>query len=132
MAAPVIHFEIQATDRPRLAAFYETVFGWKTQSASGMPYTLLMPTGAGEPGQGQSEGIGGGMLDRNGPAPRDGEGVNAFVCILQVGDLEATRAAVLQGGGRIVVEPFEVEGVGRVFYFRDPDGNLAGCLQPPG
>lgn len=131
MAAPVIHFEIHATDRAALAAFYEKVFGWKTMAAPGMPYTLLFPTGTGDPGQPQGDGIGGGMLDRQGPRADDGAPVNGFVCILHVADVAATREAVLAHGGLVALEPFDVEGVGRVFYFKDPDGNIAGALQSP-
>ena len=131
MSAPIIHFEIHATDRPGLARFYEEVFGWTTMSAPGMPYTLIWPTGEDlQPGQPPSVGIGGGMLDRNGAAPKDTDGVNAFVCIVQVEDVDATQKTVLAHGGRTALDPMDVPGVGRVYYFKDPDGNLAGALQP--
>lgn len=131
MAAPVVHFEIHASDRPALVRFYEKVFGWTTKSVEGMPYTLVWPTGEDlGPGQPPSTGIGGSMLDRQGPAPGDGAPVSGFTCILQVEDLDATYEAVKEHGGSIALEPMEVEGVGRVFYFKDPDGNIAGCLQP--
>lgn len=130
MAAPVIHFEVHADDRPALAAFYEEVFGWKTMSADGMPYTLLFPTGEGEPGQPPSVGIGGGMLDRQGPRPEKGAPVNGFTCILHVDDVEATKTAVLAHGGATALEPMPVEGVGVVSYFHDPAGNIVGALQP--
>ena len=29
---PVVHFEMPYDDRARMARFYETAFGWKTQS----------------------------------------------------------------------------------------------------
>lgn len=132
MAAPVVHFEIHANDRPGLARFYEAVFGWKTMSAEGMPYTLLFPTGEGEPGQAPSVGIGGGMMDRQGGSPEEGQPVNAFVCVIQVDDLETTHKKVLEHGGRTAVDPMDVPGVGRVFYFKDPSGNIVGCLQPSG
>ncbi len=130
MAAPVVHFEVHADDRPALAAFYERVFGWKTMAAPGMPYTLLFPTGGGEPGQPQPVGIGGGMMDRQGPRPEAGAPVNGFVCVLEVADLDASHQAVLANGGATALEPFDVEGVGRVFYFHDPAGNIVGCMQP--
>ena len=28
---PVVHFELPAEDRERMAAFYTTAFGWQTQ-----------------------------------------------------------------------------------------------------
>lgn len=130
MAAPVVHFEIHATDRAALAAFYENVFGWKTMAAPGMPYTLLFPTGAGEPGMPQGVGIGGGMMDRMGGPPADGAPVNGFTCILEVEDLDHAYQGVQAHGGAIALEPMDIEGVGKVFYFKDPDGNIVGCLQP--
>ncbi len=131
MGSPVIHFEIHASDRPAVAKFYEEVFGWNHVSAPGMPYTLLGPTGE-DPGSGEAptEGIGGGMMDRNGSAPEDGAPVNGFVCIIQTDDLDGTYDRVLKHGGRIAVERQDIEGVGRGFYFKDPDGNLAGVMQP--
>jgi uncharacterized protein len=29
--SPVVHFEMSAEDRTRMASFYEKAFGWKTQ-----------------------------------------------------------------------------------------------------
>ena len=29
--SPVVHFEMPAEDRRRMASFYEKAFGWKTQ-----------------------------------------------------------------------------------------------------
>jgi predicted enzyme related to lactoylglutathione lyase len=29
--SPVVHFEMPAEDRRRMASFYEKTFGWKTQ-----------------------------------------------------------------------------------------------------
>ncbi len=133
MSAPVLHFEIHANDRPALAAFYEAVFGWAHQSAPGMPYTLLYPNGhvPDTPDEVLSEpGIAGGMMDRHGPGPDVGAPVNGFVCIIEVQDLDAVYEAVTQNGGSIAHERQDIPGVGRVFYGRDPDNNLFGCLQP--
>lgn len=130
MASPVVHFEIHANDRPALARFYETVFGWATMSADGMPYTLLFPTGEANPGQAPSVGIGGGMMDRKGPMPEKGQPMNGFTCVIQVDDLAATKAAILEHGGETAVDEMDVPGVGRVYYFHDPSGNIVCALQP--
>jgi hypothetical protein len=44
---PVVHFEIPAKDRKRMADFYTQVFGWRTQMlgpemGAGFPSLLLM------------------------------------------------------------------------------------------
>ncbi len=130
MGSPVVHFEIHANDRAELAAFYETVFGWKTVAAEGMPYTLLFPTGEGEPGQPQSVGIGGGMMDRQGPAPEKGQPVNGFTCVIEVEELAATKEAILANGGETALDDMDIPGVGTVYYFHDPSGNIVCALQP--
>lgn len=126
MAAPVVHFEIHANDPDRARAFYGDVFGWTSNDVPGMEqgYWLL------DTGKGDGPGIQGGMLVRRGPAPQEGQPVNAFVCIISVEDLDATHAAVTEAGGTIAMPPFEVPGVGRVFYGRDPEGNLFGAMEP--
>lgn len=129
MAAPLVHFEIHATNRQELATFYESVFGWSTNAIEQMPYTLISPTG-GNPQEPPLEGIGGGMLDRQGPAPQLGAPVNGFVCVIQVDDLVATKSAILAHGGGIALDIMTIQGVGQVFYFHDPDRNLVGCMQP--
>lgn len=133
MAAPVVHFEIHATDRPALARFYEEVFGWATQSAPQMPYTLLYPNGKARQDRDEElagPGIAGGMMDRRGPAPEKGAPVNGFTCVIQVEDLDATKEAILAHGGETALEPMDIEGVGRVYYFHDPSGNIVCAMQP--
>ncbi len=135
MAAPVVHFEIQAADPDRALAFYAAVFGWTHNAAPDMEqaYWLVFPSGE-EPaeaaGRAPETGIGGGMLVRPGPGPEEGAAVNAFVCVLQVEDLDAAHAAVTEHGGTIAVPPFPVAGVGRVFYCKDTEGNLLGVMEP--
>lgn len=130
MSAPVVHFEIHANDRAALTQFYETVFGWKSMGMEGQPYTLLFPTGEMDPGQMPSMGIGGGMMDRQGPAPEKGQPVNGFTVVIQVDDLDATMALIHEHGGETAVEPMDIEGVGRAYYFHDPSGNIVCALQP--
>jgi hypothetical protein len=137
MAAPVVHFEIQAEDPERALAFYRDVFDWSTYAPPGLEgqYWLVFPTGE-KPekvvGKGPSEGIGGGVLLRRGGPPADGAAVNAYVCVLQVKDLEKTQVAFVARGGRIATQTTEIPGVGRVFYGKDTEGNIIGVLQPTG
>ncbi len=135
MAAPIMHFEIHATDPDRARAFYRDAFGWTDMAAPGMDeaYWLLTPT-AEDPtkvaGTGPSMGIGGGMLIRHGAPPQPGAAINAYVCILTVEDLDASMAAVTEHGGQIAEPPADIPGVGRIFYGRDTEGNIFGVLQP--
>jgi predicted enzyme related to lactoylglutathione lyase len=46
-----------------------------------------------------------------------------------VEDLKATIAAIEAGGGRILMQPYRIEGVGELIYFEDTEGNLVGAMQ---
>ena len=43
---PVVHFEMPYDDRARMARFYETAFGWKTQSLGEERARALLPSNA--------------------------------------------------------------------------------------
>jgi predicted enzyme related to lactoylglutathione lyase len=112
----VVHFEIHAGDCDRAERFYREVFGWRIDRWEGSPIDYRLVT-TGDPA---GPGINGAITERRGPAPGDDAPMSGFVC--------TERAAA--AGGRRVVEPRDVEGVGRVAYFRDPEGNVVGALQP--
>lgn len=135
MSAPVVHFEIQASDPDRARSFYKDVFGWSDNHMDDMDddYWLLTPTGedpAAVAETGPSLGIGGGMLVRPGAPPEDGAAVNAYVCVLQVDDIDAIQAAIPEHGGKITVPPMDIPGIGRALYAKDTEGNLFGVIQP--
>ena len=120
-----IHFEIHASDPAATQTFYRTLFGWEFQSWEGPMEYWLVTTGAES-----RPGINGGLLRRRGPAPADGQAVNAFVCTLDVPDLDATLAALPAAGGTLAVPKMSIPGVGWLAYVKDPDGNLLGVNQP--
>lgn len=53
----------------------------------------------------------------------------APLAVIEVGDLEATHAAVVAAGGSITQPIFAFPG-GRRFHFRDPNGNELAAMQP--
>lgn len=119
-----IHFEIHASDPERVQAFYRTLFGWQFQAWSGPAEYWVISTGeAAQPG------INGGMVRRSGPAPAEGQAVNAFVCTVDVADLDATLRALPAAGGTLALPRMAVPGVGWLAYVKDPDGNLCGLMQ---
>lgn len=135
MGSPVVHFEIHAQEPERALAFYRGVFGWADNTVPGMEqqYWLLYPDGQVRESRDEELpgiGIAGGMLVRQGPPPDEGAPVNGFVCVIQVDDLDAVHGAVPEHGGSIALPPFDVEGVGRVFYAKDTEGNIFGVIQP--
>jgi len=89
-----IHFEIHASDPERVQAFHRTLFGWQFQAWNGpVEYWVITTGDAAQPG------INGGMVRRRGPAPAEGQAVNAFVCTVDVADLDATLRALPGAGG---------------------------------
>jgi hypothetical protein len=119
-----VHFEIQAQDPARAQAFYEGLFGWSFQKWGDQPYWLIK-TGEGSPG------IDGGMLPRMGGAPDAGAPlpVIAWVCTVDVPDLDPFVEKAKALGGENVVPKMPIPGVGWLAYCKDTEGNIFGMMQ---
>jgi predicted enzyme related to lactoylglutathione lyase len=48
---------------------------------------------------------------------------------MAVADVDATAAAVIASGGRIVMPKTTIPGVGDLVFFADPAGNIAGVMR---
>ena len=119
----VVHFEIHASDLDRAERFYREVFGWEVQKFDGpMDYRLL------NTGPKSQTGIDGALVERRSGA--DGDAVIAYVCTVEVDDIEATEKQVTEYGGEQVVDRQEIPEVGQLTYFKDTEGNIFGALQP--
>lgn len=118
-----VHFEIHASDPERLVTFYEQVFGWKIERWGDQPYWTIS-TGDTNPG------IDGGITQRRGPKPAEDAPVGSFVNTIDTTDLDAMITAINGAGGTVALEKSAVPTVGWLAYFKDPDGNLFGVLQP--
>ena len=118
MPATFRHFAINADQVARARLFYEKVFGWTF-------------TPWGPPGFYQIKNAGKGLLGalqkRRDIVPK--RPMTGFETSFGVDDLEATIAAIEGGGGRIVMQPYRIEGVGELIYFEDTEGNLVGAMQ---
>jgi predicted enzyme related to lactoylglutathione lyase len=122
--ARVIHFEIHAEDPDRAVKFYQSVFGWKfTRAFVPMEYWLIetVPTAA--------PGIDGGLLRRRGPAPAEGQPVNAFVCTVDSPSVDDSARAIEAHGGTIALPKMPIPGVGWLLYAKDTEGNIFGVMQ---
>jgi predicted enzyme related to lactoylglutathione lyase len=53
---------------------------------------------------------------------------NGFECTISVDDIEAAAASVVAHGGTIVMPVCTLPGIGRLFFFQDPEGNQAGAM----
>lgn len=49
-----------------------------------------------------------------------------------VEDIAATAAAIEAAGGKVLMAPFHIETVGRLIFFQDTEGNIAGAMQYEG
>lgn len=114
----VIHFEILSDDPPGLAAFYADVFGWKVHTGGGAEQRYW-PVTTGAEG---TPGINGGFMARCFQQP--------VINTVHVDDVEAALARVVEAGGKTMLGPHDVPGVGRHVYCADPAGNLFGMMQP--
>lgn len=121
----VVHFEIHAENPERAVRFYTAVFGWTIRKWDGPAEYWLATTGAAD-----QRGIDGGLLVRHGPAPVEGQAVNAYVCTIGVASLDDSIAAITANGGAIALAKMPVPGVGWLAYAKDTEGNIFGVLQP--
>ena len=117
MPATLRHFAINADDVPRAKAFYETVFGWNVQPWGPPGFYQVMDAGKGFRGALQGR--------------RDvgGHKTPGMEITFGVDDLKATIAALEAAGGKVIMQPFRIEGVGELIFFQDPEGNIAGAMQ---
>ncbi|WP_293906428.1 VOC family protein [Phenylobacterium sp.] len=117
MTATVRHFAINANDVPRAKAFYEGVFGWAF-------------TPWGPPGFYQTRSAGQGLMGAlQGRRDIGGHVMPGMEISFGVDDIEATSAAIAAAGGKVLMPPFHIEGVGRLIFFQDTEGNIAGAMQ---
>ncbi len=120
MANTLAHFSINANDVERAARFYGGVFGWKFQ-AWGPPgfYMIEMPQAT--------------MPMRASLQQRrdlvEGMPLNGMECTFAVENARETAAAVEAHGGEIVMPLCTLPGIGHLFFFKDPEGNVAGAME---
>ena len=118
MPATLRHFAINADDVQRAKGFYESVFGWTFTPWGPPDFYQVKDAG---------EGLLGALQGRREIAP--GARMLGCECTMGVDDLKATLAAVEAGGGKVVMPPFRIDGVGELSFFQDPDGNIIGAMQ---
>ena len=119
MSARPVHFDMSARDPERMAGFYSTVFGWTCHKWDGPnPYWWFQTGPDSEPG------INGGIWKQPDDLPP------VTVNSMRVTSLDETVATILEAGGTIVIEKFQIPGVGWWAQAQDTEGNLFGVLQP--
>lgn len=123
----VVHFEIPAEDRKRIANFYTKVFGWKTQQLGEDMgnYVLATTTDSDENGPKKPGAINGGFFQKTDDKPAQYPSV-----VIAVEDIKEHMMNVEKSGGKVLGEPMDIPGVGLYVSFFDTEGNRVGMIQP--
>ncbi|MCX6220346.1 MAG: VOC family protein [Bacteroidia bacterium] len=124
---PVVHFEMQAEDRTRMADFYTKVFGWKAQMLGPEmgDYVLVTTSDVDENGRPKDAGMinGGFYPKREDSAPHPS-------VVIAVEDIKESMKDVVNSGGKVLDEPVEIPGIGLFVSFMDTEGNRVSMIQP--
>jgi uncharacterized protein len=118
----VVHFEIHAADPERAVNFYKTLFGWTFQKWEGPMDYWLVTTGPND-----QPGINGGLVRRQGEI--DGQAVIAYVCTVDVENVDASVQTAVDNGGQIALPKMPIPGMGWLAYCKDTEGNIFGMMQ---
>jgi hypothetical protein len=125
---PVVHFEMPAVDRKRMADFYTKTFGWQTQIMGEEMggYVLASTVESDETGRPTKPGaINGGFYQRT-----DDPVSHAPSVVIAVDNLNDHMKKVTAAGGKIIGEPMPIPGVGLWVSFYDTENNRVSMLQP--
>ena len=110
MSNPVVHFEIGGRDSEKTQKFYTELFGWQTEPAGP---AAMISTGSDEGIQGHITAL-------------DHEPFNYVTIYVQVENIQACLDKAESLGGKTLIPPTEVPGMGAFAWFADIDGNTIG------
>lgn len=127
----VVHFEMPADDRKRMADFYTRTFGWQTQMLGPEmgDYVVVTTTETDEKGPKKPGAINGGFFKKT---PKS----QCPSLVIAVDDIREHMKKVEEAGGKILGgghaagEPDDIPGVGLYVSFLDTEGNRVSMLQP--
>ncbi len=125
---PVVHFELPAEDKNRMASFYSDTFGWKSQFLGPEmgEYVVVSTTETDASGRPKTPGaINGGFYQKS-----DDPVSHYPSVVIAVDDVNESMDKVRKAGGKILGEPMEIPGVGTYVSFTDSEGNRLSILQP--
>jgi uncharacterized protein len=124
---PVVHFEMPYDDAERIARFYSTAFGWKTQMLGAQMghYVTAATAETGADGPVHPGTINGGFFARKADWPAQHPSV-----VIAVDDIHAAVEQVAKAGGTVLGEPMEIPGIGHYVSFMDTEHNRVSMLQP--
>jgi uncharacterized protein len=111
---PVVHFEMPAEDRKRMADFYTKVFGWKAQQLGEDMgnYVLATTTDSDEKGPKKPGAINGGFFQKCDDNPAQYPSL-----VIEVDDIKEHIKIVEKAGGKVLGEPWDIPGVALYISF---------------
>ena len=125
---PVVHIEMPAENRKRMAEFYSKTFGWQTQQLGPEmgEYVVVSTTESGDDGRPKMTGaINGGFYQKT-----DDLNTQHPSLVIAVDDVNESIKKIKNGGGTVLGEPMDIPGVGKYISFIDTEGNRLSILQP--
>ncbi len=125
---PVVHFEMPAVDRERMAGFYSNVFGWQTNLMGEEMgnYVTVATSETDEKGMPKKTGsINGGFFLKRDDMPAQYPSI-----VIAVDDIKESIRKVTKAKGKVLGEPTEIPGIGTYVSFTDTEGNRVSLLQP--
>jgi predicted enzyme related to lactoylglutathione lyase len=128
----VVHFEIHASEPQKLIDFYSELLGWRFTRFGEMDYWAI-DTGEGsiQPGDRLGGGINGGLTKRSGPGPEPGAPICGADLVVGVeGSIDEIFRKGVELGAVEAMPLDDMQGIGRVGYLLDPDGNVFGLITP--
>ncbi len=117
MGKPVVHWEIWAEDAKKQQDFYSKLFDWTINTNNPINYGLVQTGGQG--------GINGGIFK-----PEQADLPQRLTFYVQVDDVAAYLKKAEGLGGKTLVPPTVVTGIGTWALFSDPEGVCIGLFQP--
>src|SRR5947209_18203986 len=113
---PVVHFEMPAEDRTRMAKFYSKAFGWQTKMLGPEmgDYVVVTTTESDDNGPKTPGSINGGFYQKKEDFPAQYPSV-----VIAVDDIKASMKTVADAGGKVLGDPMEIPGIGQYVSFSD-------------
>jgi uncharacterized protein len=124
---PVVHFELPAVDRKRMAEFYTSAFGWKAEMMGPEmgDYVVVTTSEVDENRRPKDAGmINGGFFPKN-------ENTSQYPSVvIAVDDITESMKDIEKAGGKVLGEPVEIPMIGKYVSFLDSENNQNSILQP--
>ncbi len=117
MPATLRHFAINADDVDRARHFYQEVMGWQFDPWGPPDFYQIHNAG---------DDVIGALQSRRSLGQRSMPGIEMTV---GVESLAETIQAVEANGGRLLNQPFRIDGVGELVFFEDSEGNALAAMQ---